>query len=144
MSNAAAFAALRKIRRAVNRLAEVPSRVARDGASEIKALIGQQFAAQTDAYGRPWAQHEPATVERWGAHAILNLTGALADVDVKPLAGAGIGITLGAKYGAFHQVGTARMVARPILPDGPLPDSWRAALAGAGASAFDDIMSEAK
>jgi hypothetical protein len=144
VSNAAALAALASIKRAVNALSRVPSRVASDGAESIKALIAEQFATQTDPYGTPWAPHQPETLRRWGEHPVLNLTGALSAVDVAPMRGAGIAVTLGAPYGAFHQVGTRWMPARPILPVAGLPSAWSRALSDAADAAFERTMAEAQ
>jgi phage gpG-like protein len=54
------------------------------------------------------------------------------------MAGAGISITIDAEYAQFHQTGTARMPARPILPDGDtMPDEWERAIDDAMENAFD-------
>lgn len=140
MANEAAIAALQKIMQAVEELQQVPSRVSRAGSERIQTLIAQQFVAQTDPYGNAWAPHKPSTVKELGSHSILSLTGALSNVEVKPMSGAGIQITLGASYGAFHQTGTRNMAARPILPNAGLPDSWSAALEASSAEEFDKIM----
>ena len=42
----------------------------------------------------------------------------------------GIRVTI-PKPGGFHQDGTVKMDARPIVPDGDLPDTWSNAVAEA-------------
>jgi hypothetical protein len=142
--NAAALAALRKVAQAVSELAQVPSRAASEASGSIKTILQRQFASQTDAYGRPWAPLTDATIKRWGSHPILDLTHQLKDVDVRPMTGAGIVVTLGSKSGAFHQVGTYKMKGRPILPDGPLPPAWQQAIADAATNSFTRTMGKAR
>lgn len=101
-------------------LASIPSRATRASSEAIRALIARQFAEGTDAYGNTWAPLAD------GQDSHLYRTGNLfRSIDVRPMAGAGVQITVGAEYGAYHQSGTSRMPARPILPDGPeLPEEW--------------------
>src|SRR5271166_6699696 len=105
MGNAAAFAALARVKRVVNELGKVPSQMARPSSEAILGLLRAQFAAQTDAYGRPWAPHSKETVRRWGEHPIGRLTGKMYNgLEVKPMAGSGISIIMGADYSAFFQL----------------------------------------
>jgi hypothetical protein len=131
MANEAGFSALAQVRLAISKLTRVPSQVAKRASGKIAGLIGKQFSAQTDAYGAAWAPLTAETIRRWGTHPILDLTGAMNAVEVKPLPGAGISITLGEPYAAFHQVGTRYMPPRPILPTAALPAAWNAALKAA-------------
>lgn len=122
----------------IRRLSTVPAKVAEKGAERIADLIDQQFASGTDAYGGAWAPHKESTVRRWGEHGILELTGATrGEVDVHPMGGSGIAIELG-DLAALHQNGTSRMPARPILPRGAFPATWRDALEQAAAESFAD------
>lgn len=130
--------ALRGFEQSIRRLARVPAKVAMKGAEAIAEQIDQQFAAGTDAYGNAWTPHKPATVKRWGEHPILELTGGLrGEVDVHPMAGSGIAIELG-ELASLHQNGTSQMAARPILPTGTLPATWREALEQAAAESFEE------
>ncbi len=122
-------AALQQVMRSLRQLASVPSRISAPAADLVSGFIAQQFDEQRDPYGEPWEGHAESTVRRWGEHPILDLGGDLKDVDVSPLPGSGVGITLGAEYGRFHQTGTSAMPARRILPDNRgLPAQWSAAL----------------
>ncbi|MGO9761274.1 MAG: hypothetical protein ACLP1Q_08450 [Solirubrobacteraceae bacterium] len=145
MSNAAAFAALARVRLAVTKLSRVPAQAAATGARAIKDLLQAQVASERDPYGRPWAPHTTATVKRWGEHSIGYLTGGMVGgLDVKPARGAGIQITLGASRGApFFQLGTVQQKARPILPTGALPASWASALRLAATKACQQTMAGA-
>lgn len=136
----AGLAALRSIGKAMRQLARVPSQVAPGASESIRGLIVGKFATGTDPYGNPWAPHLASTTERWGAHPLLDLTGDLKDVEVSPAAGSGISVTLGADYGAFHQIGTRYMTARPILPTHGLPDAWSRAIADESERLFDEAV----
>ncbi|GAC1536344.1 MAG: hypothetical protein NVS3B10_00180 [Polyangiales bacterium] len=61
-------------------------------------------------------------------------------IDVRPMRGAGIAITIGDDKAIFHQSGTSRMPARKILPEGAMPDTWERALADAAEAAFERTM----
>lgn len=137
------FAALGKLEANLRRLGEVPSRAASEASDRIAALIEEEFAAQSDAYGNPWAPHKPATIARWGEHDILTLSGVMRDhVTVAPMRGAGISITFDEDYAGWHHVGTRYMVRRPVLPLETMPATWTAALEEAYANAFDEVMGE--
>lgn len=130
-------AALQIVKRSLRQLMQLPARVSADAAEVVESLLAQQFAEERDPYGTPWEPHAESTVKRWGEHPILDLTGDMKDVSVRPLPGSGVGITLGAPYSRFHQTGTAHMPPRPILPDGRgLPPDWVAALSQLTQAAF--------
>jgi len=124
----AGAAALATITRALNELATVPSKAAPFAAEAIEQLIQKEFDDGANPYGAAWAPLAPATVARGRSAPPLTDTGELRNVSVTAAQGAGIRIELGESYGAFHQVGTGRMPARPILPTGPLPAEWSAAI----------------
>lgn len=137
----AGVAALQRIMRAVRQLSRVPSRVAQEASGDVRRLLFEQIAAQTDPYGAAWAPHKESTLKRWGEHPVLDLTGdMIGGIDVAPSAGAGINITLGEKYSAFHQTGTRYMPARPILPDRGIPESWVSAIREASSNAFRSTL----
>lgn len=113
----------------LRKLAEVPARASKQAAASIQKLVDAEFAAQSDPYGKPWAAHAGATVERWGAHPIHDLTGdEKSGVKIAPRRGAGIRITFETDYSRFHQTGTADMPARPVLPSNVLPAAWNKAI----------------
>jgi phage gpG-like protein len=124
----AGIAALATITRALNELARVPSQAAPAAAEAIEDLIQKEFDDGTDPYGAAWAPLEPATVAKGRGAPPLTDSGELRNTSVVASRGAGITIELGESYGAFHQVGARNMVARPILPTGPLPTEWSAAI----------------
>ncbi len=116
----------------LRKLASVPARAAARVAIEIKALVDEEFEAQADPYGNAWAPHAPATVERWGEHSILDLSGEMRrSVEVAPMRHAGVSITI-AHPGEDHQTGWSgpqgKGPARPVLPGGTMPSRWREAI----------------
>ena len=127
------------------RLAElegVPSRIAKEVAEGISALVADEFAGSHDPYGKPWKPLLPQTVRRKGGDTrILRRTDALAgDTTVKPSSGSGVEV-VSIDYGQFHQSGTKHMVARKILPDGSdLPKAWEAVIEEASARAFKKVL----
>jgi hypothetical protein len=127
---------------ALKRLARVPSRVAAIAAPRIAEQMQKDTRAQRNPYGQGYAPHMPATVRRWGAHPILNLTGqGLDSLDAKPMAGAGIQATAG-EHMRFTQGGTVNQDARTVLPDnaGALPKSWTRILDEATAEAAAEAL----
>lgn len=128
------ISALGQLANNIGKLATVPSRAARDASAGIARLIDQQFANGTDPYGKPWKPLAQSTRDRGRFPPPLTDTRDMRDsVAVKPSAGAGITVTIGAPYAGFHQTGAPRanMPARKILPEGPMPKPWQAALAKA-------------
>jgi len=128
----------------LHKLGSVSSRISRRVSSEIGATMDQQFGNATDPYGRPWKEHVPATVKRWGPHPILQLTQAMrASLDVRPLRPAGVGITIDHPAGP-HQTGWSGKngtgPARPILPSRGMPAKWAAIIRAAAA---DEIKKRA-
>lgn len=122
---------------AISELSDVPSRASVGAAHRINALIGDQFASGVDPFGQPWQPLKESTVKRKGGdRRILRRTDALSlETVARPAAGAGIEID-SLDYGQFHQTGTGRMVARPILPEGELPEEWSEAIDAAVEDAF--------
>ena len=124
--------AMATIERMLESLSEVPSRAAREASEEIESLIVEQFARGEDPYGEPWEELAESTRRRGRTNPPLTDTHDMVDgLEVKPTAGAGIAVTLDQPYSRFHQTGTKRMPARPILPTGELPEAWETAIAGA-------------
>lgn len=140
-SGDAAAAEMQKIASAIRALTHVPSRASRGVATSIGKLIERQFDTGTDPYGRRWKPLKPSTIKRKG-HAQIGVDShAMRDsIDVRPMSGAGVQITVGPDYAAYFSR------RRPLFPDKGLPASWRkavtdalgaeakTALAGTGAS----------
>jgi phage virion morphogenesis protein len=135
----AAVLAMRNIAKSLRQLSRVPAQVAREAADALQTVAEQQFAAEVDPYGRPWAPLKPQTVKRKGGDTrILRRTDRMLDsLQIRPMRGAGISVTFSRAYSAFHQIGTRHMVARKLLPHAGLPDAWQRAIADAAERAFD-------
>lgn len=121
-------------------LARVPSRAAPVVAKRIGDLIEDEFSAEADPYGNAWLPHAESTVQRWGRHPILHLSGDMhRSVDVRPMAGAGVSVTID-HPAAPHQTGwdgpQGSGPARPILPAGTMPARWREAIGAAVTQEF--------
>lgn len=127
-------------------LASVPSQAVKAASEDIADLIEKEFDAGNDAYGQPWAPLKKSTLKKGRHPPPLTDTRQLREsVEVKPMKGAGIQITLDEVPGVFHQKGTKNMVKRPILPDGPrMPEPWTQAIASAADEAVSKRMGAAK
>lgn len=126
--------AMSDVKRAVEELARLPRKLSVAAAVPLSGLLRNQFVTGVDPYGAPWAPLKPSTLRQHGPPP-LTVTGALrAGTKVEPMGGsrAGIKITVGAPYGAFHQVGfrvgRTRVPARRILPNRGIPRAWREVL----------------
>jgi phage gpG-like protein len=93
-------------------------------ADDFREMIAQQFASEGLAEGTPWAALAPSTLRhRRASTSILYQTGALLRSLTEPGAAGhveeleGYSITLGSQlpYASYHQNGTRRMPARPII-----------------------------
>ncbi len=119
----AGFAEFAKVVRSLNRLADdIGPRVA----TRIEALVQRQFATGTDPHGNAWAPLAQSTKERWGGGIPLETFGRHAQV--KYLGKGKIIVVFDEKTARFHDKGTGNMPARPLLPNGQLPASWREAI----------------
>lgn len=86
---------------------------------EVLELIAEGFAKEQAPSGRSWA---PLKVR---AGRILQDTGRLrSSFHRKAISSVSVTIGPGVTYARFHQDGTRRMVARPMVPDGKLPQKW--------------------
>ena len=110
---------------ALRSLAKIPAQVAGRAAPMIKAQMQKDTRAARDPYGRPYAPHMPATVKRWGAHPLLDMTGAgIESLDARPLPGAGIAVTAD-DHMVFTQAGSSTQDVRAVLPNSPqIPATW--------------------
>lgn len=106
-------------------LARVPSKVASIAAPRLQRYIEVSTKRGVDAYAVAFQPHAPATVKRWGAHPILNLTGnGMQSVSVRPMSGAGIRFSA-SDHMRFAQGGTRYEPVRAFFPNNPsLPEAW--------------------
>ena len=123
---AAAVTAMRSAARALRELSRVPAQAAADADDELDAVIREQHGAEVDPYGQPWAPLKPQTVKRKGGETrILRRSDVMLDeLEIRPAQGAGLTLTFGAAYAAFHQLGTKDMVPRRLLPIAAMPAAW--------------------
>jgi phage gpG-like protein len=93
-------------------------------ADDFREMIAEQFASQGGAEGTPWAPLAPSTLRRRRASpSILYATGALLRSLTEPGAAGHVAeledqsLTLGTRlpYALYHQTGTRRLPARPII-----------------------------
>jgi hypothetical protein len=115
----------------IGKLARVPSRASARVAEEIKGLIENQFATGTDPYGNTYKPLTEYTLSKrtQTSEPPLTDTGTMRDsLRVEPMRAAGVSITI-AHPGEDHQTGWSGAQgsgpARPVLPPGPLPRTWR-------------------
>ena len=134
-----AIADLGRLIKTIERLAMLPRSVARIAAPKLNEILQQEFELGQDPYGRPWAPLRPSTLARGRRPPPLTDRRNLRDgTKARPLP-AGISISLGARYGFFHQagfrVGRTRVPPRRILPQYGLPRAWSAILTAAAKQA---------
>lgn len=87
-------------------------------AAEALVLVEEGFQKEQAPNGARWAPL------KYRVGKILTKTGKLRGSFKSSTAGRQIRITSRVKYAGFHQSGTSRMVARPMLPGGSLPRRW--------------------
>ena len=121
---------MRSAARALRELSRVPAAAAADASRELDAVIREQHGAEVDPYGQPWAPLKPSTVKRKGGDTrILKRSDVMLDeLSIRPSQGAGLTLTFGAAYAAFHQLGTKDMVPRRLLPLAAMPKTWSDAI----------------
>lgn len=123
------FAQLDRMAATLGELASVPSRTARAVSERIEDLIQEEFDAGEDPYEKSWAPLSEATLAKPRHPPPLTDTSDMrGSVVVRPLAGAGVGITVDHPAG-IHQTGwegkSGTGPARPVLPArGELPERW--------------------
>jgi morphogenesis family protein len=111
-------------------LAGVPSRASQKIAFRLNDLLLEEFEKGEDPYGSPWQSLAPATVARGRRAPPLTDTSAMKDsLYVKPMAPAGVAMTIKNPPAAPHQTGwkgrQGSGPARPIFPArGELPIAW--------------------
>lgn len=121
-----AAAAMMGVAKAIRSLAHVPSRASRGASDAIARLIDLQFQTGTDPYGDPWKALKQSTIKKKGHNLIGIDSSDMRDgIDVRPMRGAGVQITIDAEYAAYFQK------RRPILPTRGLPRTWQRAITDA-------------
>jgi phage gpG-like protein len=92
-------------------------------ADDLREMIAEQFATEGAASGTPWAPLAPSTLRKRRGGSILNATGALLSSltdagtpgHVEDIGGQQLLFGSSVPYAIFHQTGTRRMPARPIV-----------------------------
>lgn len=127
----AAAAAFEQLRGTLDKLADLPRKLAAASAEPITKLLQAQYRAGTDPYGRAWRKLRPSTLARGRHPPPLTDTGRMREgTRARVLDGnrAGLHIVVGAPYGAFHQVGfrvgRTKVGPRKILPSRGIPSAW--------------------
>lgn len=103
-------------------------------AEEARELADEGFAGSHDPAGTPWA---PLKVR---AGQPLRDTGRLQRSFTKSVSSGGFTIRYSAAYGGYHQSGTSRMVARPMLPGDSMPARWATSFHEAAEEYLDSLM----
>ncbi len=112
--------------RALRELAKVPAQVASEAAGDITKIMKRNVGAGLDPYGRAYSPLRPASIDRGRRAPPLRKYRRTLHAD--PMGSAGISLHADHPQAGFHQTGTSRMAKRIVLPDGPIPATWRAAL----------------
>lgn len=108
------------------------------GAAALK-LVADEFRFSRAPDGTPWAPVGRVTGKklrrgqygpRRGGKPLLKTRRLMTSFGVQPTP-AGFRIGTAVPYAGYHQRGTSRMVARPMLPGRVLPESWQVAMATA-------------
>lgn len=113
-------------------LAAVPSRIAKDAAADIDALLEEEFDAGVDPYGAAWSPLAERTRKKHGPPPLTEFGDMRAGTHARPAQGAGISLVAPFPAGIHMTGGDAgdwHMPARPMLPVGDdLPTKWQAAI----------------
>lgn len=139
------FAILARMEERLRELADVPAKVSKKASEEIEKLMQEQFDQGTDAYGKAWKPLAPATVARGRGAPPLTDSGAMrGTLEVRPLPGAGVGITID-HPGGVHQTGwngpQGKGPSRPIIPSrGSLPPAWSEVIKAEAVQAFRGVV----
>lgn len=111
---------------AIARLLEQPTQPLREVGEHLVNRVDDTFRKQEDPYGGRWAPLSAATIKakrkRGGIQKILQDTGRMRATANYRVQGSVLQVGLSDRKAAFHQYGTRRMPARPILPDRGLPE----------------------
>lgn len=133
-----------QLSRNLGKLASVPSMASAKLSEKLPEVIDKQFQTGTDPYGRAWTPHADATIERHGEHPLLDLSGQMrSSLHVHPMQAAGVSVTID-HPSEDHQTGwkgpQGEGPARPILPMGTFPATWRAAVQDSIQESINEAM----
>lgn len=137
---ASPYEQLQRVIDAIHVVEHAPELVAERAAPKIADILEAQFELGLDPYGVPWAPLARSTLKKHGpppltdSHEMRDHTDAVS-------AGNQI-IATSPDPSQFHQHGTARIPARPILPteQGGLPYAWEIAILQAEAELEEEIQ----
>lgn len=103
--------------------ADAPRLLGEAAAEGGTEALAAEFENEADPSGNPWAKRVPPT----GSWPILTKTGKMRGSRTAKAFPSAAEFTVNTPA-EYHQGGTRRMVARPILPAGSLPEPWRVAI----------------
>jgi hypothetical protein len=99
-------------------------------ASAVEKVVEAEYTEGKGPDGKRWADKADGTASH------LQKTGAMRSATQVVPGVKGVSVRI-PKPGGFHQGGTSRMPARPLVPEGePLPPSWEQPVAAAVKDAF--------
>jgi phage gpG-like protein len=111
--------------------------IRRAAATAIEAaltnLVDERFQDRAAPNGTPWAPRKPPT----GSWPILEKTGRMRRSFKVVATAAQVKVLNDTEYLKFHQTGTSKMVARPVLPTGDMPPEWDRRVDAAVSNAID-------
>ena len=117
---------------------DIRAAAARGAVAALENLIDERFEARADPSGSPWAPRKPPT----GSWPILERTGKMRRGFKVIATAAQMKVLNDRPYLQYHQTGTSRMVARPVLPNGDMPPEWERRIDSAMSNAIDRFFSE--
>jgi phage gpG-like protein len=120
--------ALADFKRAIETSPQVLDSISRNLAEETVGLIKDGFRREADPYGGRWKPKKIADGRKVLSGKTSRLKGGwhVASADRR-----GFVVAPAVDYATYHQSGTRKMAARPMLPDGRgIPDSWQDAWEG--------------
>lgn len=115
---------------------DIRAAAARGAVSALENLIDERFEDRAAPNGTPWAPRKPPT----GTWPILEKTGRMRGSFKVLATAAQLKVLNDTDYLTFHQTGTSRMVARPVLPKGPLPPDWQRRIDSAMSNAIGRFL----
>ena len=110
--------------------------IAKETVENIKGLILEEFDKSADPFGNPWIPNKAGTQT-------LVRTGAMRSSLIVMADGKEIFISMD-EPANYHQTGTYKMPARPILPEDELPKEWEAVLEENTGKIFEDKLDKSK
>lgn len=128
-----------RARNALRAMTRIPSRLSREGARVINERLRAQAAAGTDPYGRPHAPLKHPRRSGRGGPPLVDSGASYGATEAKPLASAGIGITLGGHL-KWHMDPTAHRPRRAALPLSGMPATWKRGLEAIEQRAVRDTL----